>query len=168
MGLLHNVAGNRKDPRRTRSTRGLVVHAAVLRCLHDSSCNGERTCGGRCSQARDSRQRPIHSESHPDQSRFARPHLHFYHLSALDWVDVLQIPKADPAKASSLAESLSPWVRNSKNEMKAAQDKVKAVAEKWTVGHFRQRILGASGNAPSTRSEFACLLTLSASVGISA
>src|ERR671926_1232815 len=29
--------------------------------------------------------------------------VHFYQLSALDWVDVLQIPKADPAKTSSLA-----------------------------------------------------------------
>ena len=62
--------------------------------------------------------------------------VHFYHLSALDWVDVLQIPKADPAKASSLAESLSPWVRNSRNEMKAAQDKVKAVAESGQLGIF--------------------------------
>src|SRR5678815_5005303 len=35
--------------------------------------------------------------------------VHFYHLSALDWIDVLDIPKADPAKTSALAESLSPW-----------------------------------------------------------
>lgn len=62
--------------------------------------------------------------------------VHFYHLSALDWVDVLQIPKADPAKTSSLAESLSPWTRNSKNEMKAAQDKVKAVAASGQLGIF--------------------------------
>ena len=62
--------------------------------------------------------------------------VHFYHLSALDWVDVLQIPKADPGKTSSLAESLSPWVRNSRNEMKAAQDKVKAVAESGQLGIF--------------------------------
>ncbi len=42
--------------------------------------------------------------------------VHFYQLSALDWVDILQIPKADPAAASKLAESLSPWTRNSRNE----------------------------------------------------
>src|SRR5450759_1589397 len=41
--------------------------------------------------------------------------VHFYQLSALDWVDVLQIPKADPAATSKLAESLSPWTRNSRN-----------------------------------------------------
>ena len=62
--------------------------------------------------------------------------VHFYQLSALDWVDVLQIPKADPAKASVLAESLSPWTRNSVKYMKAAQDKVKAVAASGQLGIF--------------------------------
>ena len=62
--------------------------------------------------------------------------VHFYQLSALDWVDVLQIPKADPAAASKLAESLSPWPRNSRNELKAAQDKVKAVAAGGQLGIF--------------------------------
>lgn len=62
--------------------------------------------------------------------------VHFYQLSALDWVDVLQIPKADPAAASKLAESLSPWTRNSRNELKAAQDKVKAVAASGQLGIF--------------------------------
>jgi hydrogenase large subunit len=62
--------------------------------------------------------------------------VHFYHLSALDWVDVLQIPKADPAKTSALAESLSPWTGNSKMQMKAAQDKVKGVAASGQLGIF--------------------------------
>jgi hydrogenase large subunit len=62
--------------------------------------------------------------------------VHFYHLSALDWVDVMQIPKADPAKTSALAESLSPWTRNSKNEFKAAKDKVLAVAQSGQLGIF--------------------------------
>src|SRR5450755_714490 len=54
--------------------------------------------------------------------------VHFYQLSALDWVDVLQIPKADVGATAKLAESLSPWTRNSREEFKAAQDRVKAVA----------------------------------------
>ena len=62
--------------------------------------------------------------------------VHFYQLSALDWVDVLQIPKADPAATSKLAESLSPWTRNSRNELKAAQDRVKAVASSGQLGIF--------------------------------
>jgi hydrogenase large subunit len=34
--------------------------------------------------------------------------IHFYHLHALDWVDVTGALKADPAKTSALAESISP------------------------------------------------------------
>src|SRR3974377_1434916 len=45
--------------------------------------------------------------------------VHFYHLSALDWIDVMQIPKADPMKAASLAQSLSSWTRNSPQQFKA-------------------------------------------------
>jgi hydrogenase large subunit len=62
--------------------------------------------------------------------------VHFYQLSALDWVDILQIPKADPAAASKLAETLSPWTRNSRNELTAAQNKVKAVAASGQLGIF--------------------------------
>ncbi|HUN89854.1 MAG TPA: nickel-dependent hydrogenase large subunit [Terriglobales bacterium] len=60
--------------------------------------------------------------------------VHFYHLSALDWVDVMQIPKADPAKTAALAESLSEWPRNSKMEFKAAKEKVLAVAASGQLG----------------------------------
>ena len=35
--------------------------------------------------------------------------IHFYHLHALDWVDVMSALKADPAKTSQLAESISEW-----------------------------------------------------------
>jgi hydrogenase large subunit len=62
--------------------------------------------------------------------------VHFYQLSALDWVDVMQIPKADPARTAKLAESISPWTRNSKNELKAAQDKVNAIATSGQLGIF--------------------------------
>ena len=62
--------------------------------------------------------------------------VHFYHLSALDWIDIMQIPKADPVKTSSLAEGLSSWTRNSPQEMKYAQDKVKALAASGQLGIF--------------------------------
>src|SRR5918911_3567409 len=48
--------------------------------------------------------------------------VHFYQLSALDWVDVVSALKADASKTAALAESISPWPRNSKNEMKAVQE----------------------------------------------
>jgi hydrogenase large subunit len=62
--------------------------------------------------------------------------VHFYQLSALDWVDVTQVLKADPAKASQIAESLSDWPGNSKNEMKAVQQKIKALVESGQLGIF--------------------------------
>ena len=62
--------------------------------------------------------------------------VHFYQLSALDWVDILQIPKADIGATTKLAESISPWTRNSREEFKAAQDRVKAVAASGQLGIF--------------------------------
>jgi hydrogenase large subunit len=62
--------------------------------------------------------------------------VHFYHLSALDWVDVTQVLKADPAKASSIAESLSEWTGNSKKEMAATKNKVKALVDSGQLGPF--------------------------------
>src|SRR5450631_2937939 len=49
--------------------------------------------------------------------------VHFYHLSALDWVDVTSALKADPKKTAALGESLSPWPHNSVKEMTAVRDK---------------------------------------------
>ena len=68
--------------------------------------------------------------------------VHFYQLSALDWVDVLQIPKADPAATAKLAEGLSPWTRNSREEFKVAQDRVKAVAASGQLGIFQNGYWG--------------------------
>jgi hydrogenase large subunit len=62
--------------------------------------------------------------------------VHFYHLSALDWVDVVSALKADPAKASQIAESLSPWPRNSRLEMKAVQDRLKGFVDAGQLGIF--------------------------------
>ncbi len=35
--------------------------------------------------------------------------MHFYHLHALDWVDVVAALKADPQKTSEIQQSISPW-----------------------------------------------------------
>ena len=62
--------------------------------------------------------------------------VHFYHLSALDWVDVTSALKADPAKASALGESLSPWPHNSKREMEAVKDKLASFVAGGQLGIF--------------------------------
>jgi len=60
----------------------------------------------------------------------------FYHLSALDWVDIVSALKADPAKAAKLAQSLSGWHRNSVPEFTAVQEKLKAFVGSGQLGVF--------------------------------
>src|SRR5690606_7351736 len=62
--------------------------------------------------------------------------VHFYHLSALDWVDVTSALKADPKKAAALAESLSPWPRNSVKEMTAVKERVASLVGGGQLGIF--------------------------------
>lgn len=62
--------------------------------------------------------------------------VHFYHLSALDWVDVVSALKADPAKASALAESLSSWPHNGRLDLQAVKDKLAAFVDGGQLGIF--------------------------------
>jgi hydrogenase large subunit len=62
--------------------------------------------------------------------------VHFYHLSALDWVDVTSALQGDPAKASQLAESLSPWPLNSRRELAAVKDKLAGFVANGQLGIF--------------------------------
>jgi hydrogenase large subunit len=54
--------------------------------------------------------------------------VHFYHLHALDWVDIVNALKADPKKAAELAGSFSKWDKNTPAYFSAVQDKIKAFA----------------------------------------
>jgi hydrogenase large subunit len=61
-------------------------------------------------------------------SQYVQDHvIHFYHLHALDWVDVTLALKADPVKTSQLAESISAWPKSSRVYFKGVQDRVKAL-----------------------------------------
>ena len=51
--------------------------------------------------------------------------IHFYHLHALDWVDVTLALKADPAKTSQIAQSISDWPKSSTVYFKAVQERIK-------------------------------------------
>jgi len=62
--------------------------------------------------------------------------VHFYHLSALDWVDVVSALKADPKKAALLAQSVSSWHLNSTQEFKEVQDKLKTFVGSGQLGIF--------------------------------
>ena len=62
--------------------------------------------------------------------------VHFYHLSALDWVDVVSALSADPKAASKLAQSLSDHPNNGWQEYKAVQDKLKTFVGSGQLGIF--------------------------------
>jgi hydrogenase large subunit len=62
--------------------------------------------------------------------------VHFYHLSALDFVDVVSALSADPVKTSQLAESLSDWPMNSKHVMTQTLEKLKSFVGTGQLGPF--------------------------------
>ncbi len=62
--------------------------------------------------------------------------VHFYVLSALDWVDVVSALSADVRKSVQLAESLSNWPNNSYNRFKSVQEKVQAIVDSGQLGPF--------------------------------
>jgi Ni,Fe-hydrogenase I large subunit len=62
--------------------------------------------------------------------------IHFYHLHALDWVDIVSALSADPAKTSALAQSISDWSKSSTDYFKTVQNKIKAFVENGQLGPF--------------------------------
>ena len=54
--------------------------------------------------------------------------IHFYHLHALDWVDIVNALKADPKKAAELAQTFSQWDKNTPAYFTDVQNKIKAFA----------------------------------------
>jgi len=62
--------------------------------------------------------------------------MHFYHLHALDWVDVVSALKADPAAAGKIASSISPWPNNSGPYFKAVQERLAKFAGSGQLGIF--------------------------------
>ena len=62
--------------------------------------------------------------------------VHFYHLSAVDWVDVVSALDADPVATAKLAESLSDWSLNGPHEMKAVQERLKTFVGSGQIGPF--------------------------------
>ncbi len=62
--------------------------------------------------------------------------MHFYHLHALDWVDVVSALKADPKATSELAQSISKWPNSSPGYFADVQKKIKGFVESGQLGLF--------------------------------
>jgi len=70
-------------------------------------------------------------------AQFVHDHvMHFYHLHALGWVDVVSALKADPKATSALAQSLSNWPKSSPGYFTDVQRKVKNFVEAGQLGIF--------------------------------
>ncbi|MDR7480924.1 MAG: nickel-dependent hydrogenase large subunit [Armatimonadota bacterium] len=68
--------------------------------------------------------------------------IHFYHLHALDWVDLMAALQADPAETSRLAQSLSPWPKASTTYFTAVQDRLRRFAASGQLGLFANAYWG--------------------------
>ena len=68
--------------------------------------------------------------------------VHFYHLSALDWVDVVSALSADPAKTANLAESLSDWPGNGRVQLQGVKDRLKGFVDGGQLGVFQNGYWG--------------------------
>jgi hydrogenase large subunit len=62
--------------------------------------------------------------------------VHFYQLSALDWVDVVSALEADVPKTAALAASLSNWPGNSTQQFQAVKDRLAGFVAKGQLGIF--------------------------------
>ena len=76
-------------------------------------------------------------------AQFIHDHvMHFYHLHALDWVDVVSALKADPKATAALAQSLSSHAKSSPGYFAEVQDKLKKQVDSGQLGLFRNGYWG--------------------------
>ncbi|MCP4551088.1 MAG: nickel-dependent hydrogenase large subunit [Bacteroidetes bacterium] len=70
--------------------------------------------------------------------------VHFYHLHALDWVDVVSALKADPKATSALAQSISKWPKSSPGYFSDIQYRIGKFVESGQLGIFANGYWGHS------------------------
>ncbi len=79
-------------------------------------------------------------------AQFVHDHvMHFYHLHALDWVDVVSALKADAGATSQLAQSISGYPKSSPGYFADTQKKLKNFVESGQLGIFANGFWGNPG-----------------------
>jgi len=69
--------------------------------------------------------------------QFVQDHvIHFYHLHALDWVDVVSALSADPNGTARIAASISPWPNNSATYFREIQERIRRFVSGGQLGIF--------------------------------
>ncbi len=77
-------------------------------------------------------------------AQYTQDHLvHFYHLHALDWVDVVSALSADPKATSELQQSISPWPKSSPAYFRDVQNRIKRFVESGQLGPFANAYWGS-------------------------
>lgn len=75
---------------------------------------------------------------------FAQDHLvHFYHLHALDWVDIASALKADPKKTSEIQQAISRWPNSSPGYFREVQSRLKKFVDSGQLGIFANAYWGS-------------------------
>ncbi len=70
-------------------------------------------------------------------TQFVQDHVvHFYHLHALDWVDVVSALSANPKEVSRIAKSISRWPKTSPEYFSDLQNRLKKFVESGQLGIF--------------------------------
>jgi hydrogenase large subunit len=76
-------------------------------------------------------------------AQFVQDHvIHFYHLHALDWVDVTSALSADPIGTSSLARSISDWPNSSPEYFQGVRDRLQTLVDSGQLGIFANAYWG--------------------------
>lgn len=68
--------------------------------------------------------------------------VHFYHLHALDWVDIVSALKADPNKTSEIAKSISSWPKSSPKYFAEVQKRISNFVASGQLGIFSKGYWG--------------------------
>ena len=79
--------------------------------------------------------------------------VHFYHLHALDWVDIVSALSADPAKTSALAQSISDWGSLEHDVLRRHPGARQGLRRARAARALRQRLLGPPGLPAAARGE---------------
>ncbi|MBM3789266.1 MAG: nickel-dependent hydrogenase large subunit, partial [Acidobacteria bacterium] len=74
--------------------------------------------------------------------------VHFYHLHALDWVDVISALKADPQRTSELAQSISDWPLSSASYFSGVQKRLRTFVDSGQLGIFANGYWGHAAYRP--------------------
>jgi hydrogenase large subunit len=70
-------------------------------------------------------------------SQMVQDHVvHFYHLHALDWVDIVSALSADPRKTAELAQSISDWPLSSTSYFAGIARRLKEFVDRGQLGPF--------------------------------